>query len=388
MRQGGAIFLSGEGFVPNGQRPFLDRLDLATLATGRLWRSDSTCYETFVGWADPGLGTFLTRRETKTQPPNIRLRTLGRRVGKAKPGEAEYGSSSRELTSFPDPQPAFRKVSKQIVTYLRDDSLALSFTLYLPPGYRRGTRLSTVVWAYPGDISEKGVAGQVAGSAQRFDLARGADVRLLALAGYAVLDNAAMPVVGPPATTYDGFVDQIVRNARAAVEKAVSMGVADPGRVAVGGRSHGGLMTANLLAWSDIFRAGIACSGAYNHTLRPFGYQQEKRTLWQARDAYISNSPLLNADKINEPLLLVHGEVDANPGTVPLQSEKLYEAVRGNGGTVRLVMLPHESHGYQARESVETVLAEWVGWLGKHVKNGQPPGGNAGAIMPLKKAGK
>lgn len=374
MRQGNSIFLSGEGFVPNGQRPFLDRLDLGTMEAERLWRSDSACYEVFVGWGDPGRGMFLTRRETKKEPPNFYLRTLGGRVGGARPGEARYRTSSRKLTSFPDPQPGFRKVSKQIVTYIRDDSLALSFTLYLPPGYRQGKRLPTIVWAYPGDISEKGVAGQVSGSAQRFDLVRGADIRLLALAGYAVVDNAAMPVVGPPATSYDTFVDQIVRNAQAAVDKAVAMGVADPGRVAVGGHSHGGLMTANLLAWSDIFRAGIACSGAYNHTLRPFGFQNEKRTLWQAREAYLRNSPLLNADKINEPLLLVHGEVDANPGTVPLQSEKLYEAVRGVGGTVRLVMLPHESHGYQARESVETVLAEWVEWLDRHVKNAPSTG--------------
>ncbi len=377
VKQGGAIFLAGEGFVPNGQRPFLDRLDLTTLATERLWRSDSSCYEFFVGWSDIGSGTFLTRRESKTSPPNLYLNRLGRKIGAAKAGEAGYRSSAHALTKFADPQPGFRKVPKQIVTYLRDDSLALSFTLYLPPGYRRGTRLPTIVWAYPGDISEKGVAGQVSGSSQRFDLIRGADIRLLALAGYAVVDNAAMPVVGPPASTYDGFVDQIVRNARAAVDKAVDMGVADRGRVAVGGHSHGGLMAANLLAWSDIFRAGIACSGAYNHTLRPFGYQNEKRTLWQAREAYIRNSPLLNADRINEPLLLVHGEVDANPGTVPLQSEKLYEAVRGVGGTVRLVMLPHESHGYQARESVETVLAEWVEWLDKHVSNA-PPGKTQG----------
>jgi len=378
QRQGDAIFLAGEGFVPNGQRPFLDRLDLKTMGTERLWRSDSICYETFVGWVDPGKGTFLTRRESKSVPPNLYMNTLGSRMGRQIPGEAEFRSSSRALTRFTDPQPSFRRVSKQIVTYLRDDSLALSFTLYLPPGYRKGTRLPTIVWAYPGDISEKSVAGQVSGSSQRFDLLRGADIKLLALAGYAVLDNTAMPVVGPPATTYDGFVDQIVLNARAAVDKAVAMGVTDRSRVAVGGHSHGGLMTANLLAWTDIFRTGIACSGAYNHTLRPFGYQQEKRTLWQARATYLRNSPLLQADRINEPLLLVHGEADANPGTVPLQSEKLYEAVRGNGGTVRLVMLPYENHGYQAKESVETVLAEWAEWLDKYLKNAPPITGNHG----------
>ncbi|MRR09660.1 S9 family peptidase, partial [bacterium] len=371
-RDGDRILLSGEGFVPNNQRPFLDRMSLTTMESERLWRSAPDRFETFAGWVDRGPGTFITWRESQTEPPNFHRRTLTNKAAAPAAGEAAWKSDSRALTDFPDPQPVLRKVKKRIVTYRRADSLDLSFTLYLPPNYKKGTRLPTIVWAYPGDISSKEVAGQVSGSPNHFTTLRGTSIQLLTLAGYAVLDNAAMPVVGPPATTYDGFVEQIVLNAQAAVDQAVAMGITDRDRVAVGGHSHGGLMTANLLAHSDIFRAGIACSGAYNHTLRPFGFQQEKRTLWQAKAAYERNSPLMNADKIDEPLLLVHGEVDANPGTVPLQSEKLYDAVRGLGGTVRLVMLPFESHGYQARESVETVLAEWVEWLDEHVKHAPP----------------
>ena len=372
-RQGGWIYLSGEGFIPNGQRPFLDRLDLKTLQPERLFRSGSDCFETFIDWVDPVRGTFITRRESKTRPPNYMLRTLSEKpLKKAGEGEAAWRSSELALTDFIDPQPRMRKVSKQIVTYQRADSLQLSFTLYLPPGYKKGKPLPTVVWAYPGDIADKAVAGQVSGSVQRFELVRGPDPLFFALAGYAVLDNTAMPVVGPPASSYDGFIDQICANARAAVDKAVEMGVTDPGRVGVGGHSHGGLMTANLLAYSDIFRAGIAMSGAYNHTLRPFGFQNEKRTLWQAKETFIRNSPLLQADRINEPLLLVHGQIDANPGTVPLQSEKLYEAVRGLGGTVRLVMLPYENHGYAARESVEHLLYEMLSWFDRYVKNAPP----------------
>ena len=372
-RDGDWIYLEGEGFVPGNQRPFLDRMSLTTMECERLWRSDSAVYETFVDWVDPSLGTFITRRESQSEPPNYHWRTLAKTpLAKSGPGEAAWRSTARALTGFADPQPALRRVTKQIVTYQRADSLPLSFTLYLPPGHKKGTRLPTIVWAYPGDIAQKEVAGQVSGSPHRFVTLRGASILFLALAGYAVLDNVAMPVVGPPATTYDGFVDQIVMNAQAAVDKAVAMGVTDRGRVAVGGHSHGGLMTANLLAWSDIFRAGIACSGAYNHTLRPFGFQNEKRTLWQAREAYIRNSPLLQADRIDEPLLIIHGEADANPGTVPMQSEKLFEAVRGTGGTVRLVMLPHESHGYSARESVEHVLYEMLEWCDRHVGNAAP----------------
>jgi dipeptidyl aminopeptidase/acylaminoacyl peptidase len=179
-------------------------------------------------------------------------------------------------------------------------------------------------------------------------------------------------VVGPPRTVYDTFVEQIVANAKAAIDKGVELGVVDPERVGVAGHSHGALMTANLLAHSDLFRAGIARSGAYNHTTRPFGFQNEKRTLWEAREVYTRLSPIIQADKIDEPLLLIHGEVDANPGTVPMQSEKLFESLRGVGGTVRLVMLPHESHGYAASESIEHVLHEMLSWFDRHVKEARP----------------
>ena len=381
-RQGNSIYLAGEGFVPNGQRPFLDRMDLTSLRTERLFRSSSDCFESFAAWVNPDQGTFITKRESQREPPNFYLRTLAKQpIKNMANGEAAWKSNSRALTAFPDPQPILRQVSQRIVTYQRADSLPLSFTLYLPPGYKKGTRLPTVLWAYPGDIAEKEVAGQVAGSSQRFTTLRGEDIVFLTMAGYAVLDNVAMPVIGPPATVYDNFIDQICANAKAAVDKAVALGVTDPDRVAVGGHSHGALMTADLLAYTELFRAGIARSGAYNHTLRPFGYQNEKRTLWQAPAAYDRNSPLLHADKINEPLLLIHGEADANPGTVPLQSEKLFDAVRGLGGTVKLVMLPYESHGYMARESVEHVLYEMLAWCDKYVKNAPPRrAGAAGAV--------
>ena len=189
------------------------------------------------------------------------------------------------------------------------------------------------------------------------------------LNGYAVLDNAAMPIVGDPRTVNDHFVEQVVMDAKAAVEKAVAMGVTDPARVGVGGHSYGAFMTANLLCHTDLFAAGIARSGAYNRTLTPFGFQSESRTLWQAPDMYFKVSPFLSADKIKGALLLIHGEADNNPGTFPVQSERMYQAVRGNSGTVRYVSLPYESHGYEARESVGHTLYEMITWFDKYVKN-------------------
>jgi dipeptidyl aminopeptidase/acylaminoacyl peptidase len=367
------IYLRGIGASPEGDRPFLDRLSLSTLKTERLFRSDRESYEYFVAWLNTGAGTFMTRRESPADPPNFFARTLARRPLKgAAAGEAAWASKAQAVTNFPNPTPVLSGITKRLVTYTRDDGIPLSFMLYLPPGYTEGTRLPTVVWAYPLDYAEKGVAGQISGSSKQFTTIRGSSELFFLLQGYAVLADAAMPVVGPPETAYDTFPEQIVANAKAAIEKAVELGVTDPGRIGVGGHSHGALMTANLLVYSDLFRAGIARSGAFNHTMRPFGFQNERRTYWQARDTYVKLSPVLQADKINEPLLLIHGEIDQNPGTVPMQSEKLYEAARGVGGTVRLVMLPHESHGYAARESIEHVLHEMLSWFDKHVKNAGP----------------
>jgi dipeptidyl aminopeptidase/acylaminoacyl peptidase len=265
--------------------------------------------------------------------------------------------------------PEATAITKRLVTCKRADGVELSFTLYLPPNYQPGTALPTVVWAYPLDYTTQGTAGQVEGSSQRFTILAGTSPIFFALQGYAVLDNASMPVVGDPKNAYDTFLEQIEANAKAIVAKAVELGVTDPKRVGVGGHSHGALMTANFMAHSDVFRAGIARSGAYNHTIRPFGFQNEQRTLWQAKDTYLKLSPLWNADQVKKPLLLIHGEADMNPGTVPLQSEKLFEALRGLGATARLVMLPYENHGYTARESVEEVLWQMTDWFDRYVKN-------------------
>jgi dipeptidyl aminopeptidase/acylaminoacyl peptidase len=357
---GNSIYLAGAGASPAGDRPFLDRFDLTTFQTERLFQCDDASYETVVALVKDDASQFITRHETPTQPPNYLLR---------RPGNA----APLALTRFPDPAPKLRTISKQLVTYTREDGVELSFTLYLPPDYQPGTRLPTVLWAYPREFTDADNAGQVAGSTNRFTTISGISHLFFALQGYAVLDGATMPVVGTTKTANDTYLDQITASARAAIEKAVALGVTDPDRVGVGGHSYGAFMTANLLAHSDLFRAGIARSGAYNRTLTPFGFQNERRTLWEAPEMYLQNSPFLAANKINEPLLLIHGELDNNSGTFPMQSERLFEAIKGNGGTARLVMLPFESHSYEARESVEHVLWEMLTWFDRHVKNASAP---------------
>lgn len=369
-QDGDSIYLAGTGASTDGDRPFLDRLDLKTLKSERLFRSDKNALERFLAFTKPdGSQAFLTWNQSPTDPPNVYVRTLGKAVD-APAGEATVSSSSVALTHLPDPAPEVRAIKKRLVKYKRADGVELSFTLYTPPGYKEGTRVPTILYAYPLDYADAKVAGQVAGSQQTFTSLR--NYKLLLLAGYAIIDNTSFPIVGDPKKAYDTYLDQLVADAKAAVDEAVRMGVADPERIGVTGHSHGALMTANLIAHSDLFRAGVATSGAYNKMLTPFGFQNERRSVWDARDVYLKVSPYFVADKLKTPLLIVHGSEDANPGTTPLQATTFFEAVRGNGGTVRLVMLPHEPHWYTALESNEQLVYEMLGWFDKYVKNAPP----------------
>ena len=350
-QDGDFVYLQSTGATPQGDRPFLHKFNWKTGEKTELFRSGLEKYEMFVGFGPDD--KIITRRESTTEPPNMFM------DGKA-------------ITNFTDPTPQLRGIKKELVKYKRKDGVELSFTLYLPADHKPGQRLPTVVWAYPLEFTDASTAGQVSGSTNRFTSIGGMSHLFFLMQGYAVLDNATMPIVGNPETVNETFIQQVVDSAQAAVDKAVEMGVTDRDRVGVGGHSYGAFMTANLLAHSDIFRSGIARSGAYNRTLTPFGFQSERRTFWQAKDMYLKVSPFVFADKINEPILLTHGEADNNQGTFPIQSERLYAAIQGNGGTARLVMLPHESHGYAARESIEHTLFEMVSWFDKYVKNAKP----------------
>jgi dipeptidyl aminopeptidase/acylaminoacyl peptidase len=358
LQHGDFIYMAGQGASPQGDRPFLDRLNVRTLKTERLWQSGPTEFESFVALVDDDATRIITRRESITEPPNYFLRNL--KTGKA-----------TALTNFPDPAPQLAGVTKQLVKYNRKDGVPLSATLYLPAGYKQGTRLPVVMWAYPTEFQSADVAGQVRGSPNVFTRIGGTSHLFFLTQGYAVFDNPTMPIIGGD-TANNRYVEQLVASAEAAVDKVVDMGVGDRDRIGVGGHSYGAFMTANLLAHSDLFRAGIARSGAYNRTLTPFGFQNEQRTYWEAPEIYSRMSPFNYAHKIKEPILLIHGAADNNSGTFPIQSERMYAALKGHGATVRYVVLPHEAHGYAARESVLHTLAEMIEWFDKHVKNAKP----------------
>ena len=360
---GKSAFLRGSGASAEGDRPFIDRYELATGKKTRLFQSTAPYYETVTDLLDDNGTRLLTRRESVSEPPNLWQRDLVRRI------------APRQITEFKDPAPEFAGVRSERVSYTRRDGVKLHATVYLPPGYdkQRDGALPFLLWAYPLEFGSADAASQVTGSPYRFTRPGGSSHLFALLQGYGVMDDPTMPIIGfDGKEPNDTYVEQLTASAEAAIDQIVGMGVADRDRIAVGGHSYGAFMTANLLAHTRLFRAGIARSGAYNRTLTPFGFQGEERSYWQAQDLYERMSPFTYADKIKTPILLVHGMADNNTGTFPIQSERMYAALKGNGATVRYVQLPSESHGYQARESVGHTLFEMMAWLDQFVKPPKP----------------
>ncbi|WP_210465247.1 prolyl oligopeptidase family serine peptidase [Rufibacter roseolus] len=361
-KSGQNLYMISEGGSPQGNRPFLSKFNLATKKANILWRSEAPYYELPVDVLNPEKGLFITRRESENDPPNYFLRQIGTKKLTA-------------VTKFPHPSPELIGVDKQLLTYKRNDGVTLTATLYTPKGYKKEQgRLPMLMWAYPREFKDAASAGQVKSSPYEFTRINYGSPLFWVTRGYAVLDRTDFPIVGEgDAEPNDTYVEQLLGSAKAAIDEVAKMGIADPNRVAVGGHSYGAFMTANLLAHSNLFAAGIARSGAYNRTLTPFGFQAEERTFWQAPEVYAKMSPFNYADKIKTPLLMIHGEADNNSGTFPIQSERFYNALKGHGATTRLVFLPAESHGYGAKESIMHMLWEMDQWLEKYVKNKPQP---------------
>lgn len=352
---GGSIFFYGAGASPEGDRPFVDRFELASGKATRLFHSQAPTYAVPIALLGEGASSLLFTRESPEQPTNYFVQSLGDAAG-----------TPRALTTFAHPLPQLRGVSKEQVRYKRKDGVDLTATLLLPPGYdpkRYGPR-PLLMWAYPGEYKSAAAASQVTDSPYRFNAISYWGPQAFLAKGYAVLASPTMPIIGEgDVEPNDTYIEQLVANAQAAVDEVVRRGVTDREHIAIGGHSYGAFMTANLLAHSRLFKAGIARSGAYNRTLTPFGFQAEERNYWQAQDTYLKMSPFNYAGAIKDPILFIHGVDDNNSGTFPMQSERMFAAVKGLGGSARLVMLPNESHAYRARESIMTMLAESERWL-------------------------
>jgi dipeptidyl aminopeptidase/acylaminoacyl peptidase len=356
------VFLLGDGYSEEGQFPFLDQLDLTNKESKRLYQSDYEDKIEDLRSYDPEDNRLLVRIESPVEYPNYYFRDLD------KNGE----EALQQLTDFENPFASIQDVHKEVITYEREDGLELSGTLYLPVDYdkEKKEKMPLILWAYPREFKDKASAGQTTQNPNAFTYPFYGSPVYWVSRGYVVLDDATFPIVGEgEEEPNDSFRRQLVANAKAAIDAVDEMGYIDRDRVAVGGHSYGAFMVANLLSHSDLFAAGIARSGAYNRTLTPFGFQSEERHYWDAPEVYYNMSPFMHADKMKTPLLLIHGEADDNSGTYPMQSERYFNALKGLGATVRLVVLPKESHGYRAKESILHLLWEQDQWLEKYVKN-------------------
>lgn len=361
LRNGTQLLMNNTtGASPEGDLPFLALFDLKEKKNNIIWRCRPGTYEVVTEVLDPNRLIIITRRESQTEVPNYWLKNLRAKV------------ADRQLTNFTNPYPQLEGVTKQKIKYKRADGVDLTGDLYLPAGYdpAKDGRLPVLMWAYPREFTNAADAAQVRGSQYTFTRISWGSPIYWVTQGYAVLDNAEMPIVStaPDKKPNDDFVQQLKLNARAAIDKLYEMGVGDSTRVGVGGHSYGAFMTANLLAHTNWFKAGIARSGAYNRTLTPFSFQNEDRTYWQAPQLYYEMSPFSFAHQLKTPILLVHGDADDNTGTYPIQSERMFAALKGNGGNVRYVSLPYEAHGYRGRENILHLLWEQHNWLEKYVK--------------------
>ncbi len=360
LRNGDLVFMTSEGGSPEGSMPFLSTFNTSTKEQKILWRSQAPYYERVIKVLDKEGSLLITLKESTDMSPNYWLLNTKKRI------------APKHITTFADPYPTLKGIKRQLITYPRKDSLNLSAVLYTPEGYdpSRDGRLPVLMWAYPREYKSAADAAQVRGSKYTFTRLSWGSPIYWVTRGYAIMDQTEMPIVGEgELEPNDFFIEQLVANAEAAIDKVVDMGIGDRKRIAVGGHSYGAFMTANLLSHTQLFAAGIARSGAYNRTLTPFGFQYEQRSYWEAPEVYFNMSPFSFAHQVKTPILLIHGEADNNSGTFPIQSERYYNALKGHGATTRLVLLPHESHGYAAKESILHTLWEMDSWLEKYVKN-------------------
>ena len=355
----GILMNNTTGASEKGDLPYLSIYSLDTKTNEIIWRSKEDCFEYVADVLDPTTLKIITRRETEKEVPNYFLKSL-------------QANTSVAITNFSNPYASMEGVTKEKIKYKRADGVDLTGDLYLPKGYNKEKDgpLPTLLWAYPREFTSAADASQIRGNQHKFTLLSWGSPVFYVTQGYAILDNAEMPIVAtsPDKKPNDDFVNQLILNATAAIDKLVGMGVSDRSKFAIGGHSYGAFMTANVLAHSNLFKAGIARSGAYNRTLTPFGFQNEDRTFWQAPQLYLDMSPFAHANKIKTPILLTHGEMDDNTGTFPINSERLYAAIKGHGGTVRFVYLPYEAHGYRGKENVLHLLYEQGRWLDKYLK--------------------
>ncbi|MCL1827454.1 MAG: prolyl oligopeptidase family serine peptidase [Candidatus Cloacimonetes bacterium] len=352
-----SIYFIGDGLTETGRKPFIDKLSLDAFEKERLIElDDPDFYINIQNFYGKDTSKAVISKQNKYTPPNTSIIDIATK------------NTLLQLTENKDMVPEITNLQRRVIRYEREDGVQLSGVLYLPQNYDGTKRLPLLMSAYPREFADSSIASQSRHTENRYVRPFGSQNIYMCLDDIAVLENASFPVIGTLEDVNKTYLEQTISNAKAAIDYLDSQGIIDPDKVVIQGYSYGAFMVLNLLAHCDLFAGGIAQNGAYNRTLTPFGFQSERRTLWEAREDYLRLSPFLFVNQIEKPLLLIHSMADQNTGTFPLQSRRLFEAMLGNGKVCRFVQLPLEGHHYRAKESHLQVLSEFEAFFTKYIK--------------------
>jgi dipeptidyl aminopeptidase/acylaminoacyl peptidase len=361
--KGGQVYLEGDGLKEDFKpQPFVDRVAIGGGQKERVFEGGKDMYERPLVPLDPDLSQMIVARESKAEFPNSYLWSPS--------------GSMNKLTANQDPFPEITGVKRVDFTFTRRDGLEIQGRISLPVGYQEGTRVPAMFWTYPSEYSsekeyeEDAIRDRNHNRFTHLSYLRWSDIWLSQ--GYALV-HPDVPIIDKGNTYNDNYVQHMVDSLYAAIRKVDQMGYIDVDRIGHGGHSYGAFATANLLAHTPFFKAGIAGNGAYNRSLTPMGFQSERRFIWDTHGLYLEMSPFFQADRIDTPILLYHGADDNNTGTFPIQSDRLIQALTGLGKTAVLYKYPYESHSPRAKATYMDIWARWLEWFDKYVKNPTEP---------------
>ena len=281
--------------------------------------------------------------------------------------------SGRKITNI---NPAVEKYvmgSSRSIQWTNEDGETLRGVLLLPSDYKPGNRYPLVVEVYGGIPASR--------YAYRFgvDGTGAANKQLLATRGYAVLLPELPMRIGSP-------MKDVARAILPAVDQAVALGIADPERLGVTGKSYGGYCTLSLIVQTSRFKAAISRAGPGNllsayGVLGPEGedsvdWAEDGQgrmggTPWKYRERYIENSPVFFLDNVSTPLLLVHGTADS---AVPVfLSDEVFVGLRRLGKEVTYARYPNQDHtedSFNYDYSVD-YFNRMIAWFDKYLKNSE-----------------
>lgn len=278
-------------------------------------------------------------------------------------------SDRRRLTDINPQYSQYEMGRSQLIEWRDIDGNRLQGALLLPAGYDRHKRYPLVVEVYGGvalsdNLNRFGVTGVVNG-------------QMFATRGYVVLQPDAPQSEGTP------MVD-LMKTIMPGVDKAVDLGIADPDRIGVMGQSYGGYSVFSLIVQTTRFKAAAAVSGVADLVglygqMSPDGATYGQPGLehgqfllggspWSHRNLYIENSPIFYLDRVNTPILIIHGSEDSASSV--FHGDEEFVDLRRLGKEVSYAKYMGEDHapGNWSYANQIDFLNRIVEWFDGHLK--------------------